>query len=442
MIAVSKPIPTSAQTGSVNQASTTHNEHDPLEGMCDDGRIPKVKLPDYIRNPERWRYIPEGRLIEGNFVERFLVSSYALPVIFFEGDVGFGGGVSITDIDFRSQRRREFTGIFLSYTTEEQQRYALTWKRFLYHQDLEEGGVVQEERSYVRTKVGYSKTLTRRFFGLGADTRESDETSYTDEVGGANLSLNLSLPHPGDNVVFDVGIAFDHHNLSEGKVNDVPSTDEEFPGLVMSGDKHDLGWIRVGLRYDTRDSQASPYRGWTVGATLDAAPLQSQNDTGARYGAFAKVNIPVSAIFHGGAVGHEENPPTDVIAASAFLTDTTGDLPFYELPTLGGNNTLRGFIAGRWTDRSAWHAAVEHRLWIVPRGIRFTDAIRIERVGAAPFIDVGSVAKDVSSLSSAEVHASLGVGLRLMLERQAVFRSDFGFSDEGFNYVLKFGMPF
>ena len=81
-------------------------------------------------------------------------------------------------------------------------------------------------------------------------------------------------------------------------------------------------------------------------------------------------------------------------------------------------------------------------MWFVPRGIRFTDAIRIERIGATPFVEAGSVAGNADGLFNAPVRGSYGIGLRLMLERTAVFRADFGFSEEDFNFALKFGMPF
>jgi hypothetical protein len=40
-------------------------KHDPLQGMEPSGRIPKVALPDDLPNPERWRYLPEGRIKPG-----------------------------------------------------------------------------------------------------------------------------------------------------------------------------------------------------------------------------------------------------------------------------------------------------------------------------------------------------------------------------------------
>ena len=157
-------------------------DFDPWQGIDRNGRIPKVPIPPGIENPERWRYIPEGHLKPGNVIQRLLVSSLIIPYVYRSGDVGTGFGLALTDIDFRLQRRREYLGAFASYTTRKQQDYVLSWRRWLHNIDLEGGGVLQEERSFVRAKAGYRKTLTRRFFGFGPDTLEDDESSYTDEV--------------------------------------------------------------------------------------------------------------------------------------------------------------------------------------------------------------------------------------------------------------------
>jgi len=119
------------------------------------GRIPKVPLPDDLPNPERWRYLPEGRIKPGNVFERFLVSSFIAPQFFYEQDIGAGAGIALTDIDFRNERRREFLGAFFSYTTEGQQKYRLIWRRWLHHRNLPEGGVIVEERSRIDAFGGY-----------------------------------------------------------------------------------------------------------------------------------------------------------------------------------------------------------------------------------------------------------------------------------------------
>ena len=68
--------------------------------------------------------------------------------------------------------------------------------------------------------------------------------------------------------------------------------------------------------------------------------------------------------------------------------------------------------------------------------------IRIERIGLALFGDAGTVADSLGELPSARIHTSYGVGVRVSLERTALFRADFGFSGEGLNFTLGFGLSF
>jgi hemolysin activation/secretion protein len=158
--------------------------------------------------------------------------------------------------------------------------------------------------------------------------------------------------------------------------------------------------------------------------------------------AFGNVALPLPPLFHRGGDEREENPPTDTLALGLAVQDSAGTLPFYERPSLGGSDTLRGYIANRFTDNSSWHAVAEYRFWIIPRGFALTDTIRIERVGMALFYEAGTVAKSLDALPDARVHTSYGVGLRFSLERTAVFRADVGFSREDVNVTVGFGLSF
>jgi hypothetical protein len=434
-------------------AQPTDREFDPWQGIEKDGRIPKIEKPDDLTNPERWRYIPEGRLKPGNVFQRFLVSSFIAPFFFRDSDVGFGGGIAITDLDFRQQRRREFAGIFASYTVEGQQDYRIAWRRRLHHREVPGGGVLQEERSFIKAWGGYEKSLTRRFFGLGAGTSEGDETSYSDKTAFGRIGFELAVPDPGDNLVVGASIKGEWHSLGDGEVNNKPNTgdkpdpesgDPDFSGLFARGDDHKLGWLELELRYDTRDSQRMPYRGFAVGAEIDSALLQTGWDLGSVFKIHGTKVVPLPPLFHEGGDSEEEHPPTDTLAFHLQTKTTAGDLPFYSLPTLGGSRTLRGFIAGRFRDRSMWHASAEYRFWVLTRGfpIPFTKALRVERVGLAFFGDVGSVADDWPDLFSSRVWANGGVGLRITLERDAPFRVDVGFSSEGVEVTGGFGLSF
>ena len=421
--------------------------YDPYRGMDADGRIPKIDKSAYVSRPERWRYVPEGRIKPGNFFERFLVSSFVVPLVFANSDVGTGLGIALTDIDFRGQRRREFLGGFFSYTTEGQQSYVLRWRRWLKHMDVPEGGVLQEERSFVRAGGGYRKTLTRRFFGIGPSTEEDDETSFTDEVAFFDIGLSKSLEGALEDVVIDLGVLGEAHWLTRGRAGGVPSTHEPalaggFPELFREADGVGLGWLRLGVRWDTRDSQRNAYRGTALAARVDAALAQSEGKVGAIYSLSADHIIPVWPIFHDGGSEDEEHPPTDSFALHLESRLSSGDLPFFARPSLGGSRLLRGYIAGRWRDDATWAAAAEYRFWVIPRGFTIWRHIRVERIGAAVFYELGGVAEDGVQLFSEAVRQSYGVSARATVERAALFRADFGFSEEGFNFSAGFGLAF
>ncbi len=413
--------------------------YDPLSGMERSGRIPRVPLPVDVPNPKRWRYIPEGRIPPGSMLDRFLVTTFASPIFYHEEDIGYGGGVALTDIDFRAQRRREFLGAFASQSTEGQEDYRLVWKRALHHRVLPGGGVVIEERGVIRASGGYERSRTRRFFGFGADSPEQAETSFTDEVSSVDATWQDGVREPGDDLVALAGVRLEHRNLAGGRVSDVPSTEASFPAVVADGDSHDVLWLSTGLRWDTRDSQAQPYRGWKIGLNVDAAPAQSGGDLGAITTLHTLAAWPVWSPWHGGGDALEENPPTDTVVIGGFAKATSGELPFWALPSLGGPDSLRGYIANRFVDRAAWHATAEYRTWVIPRGFALTDAIRMERFGVALFYELGTVAPRVADLDDAEIHDSYGVGLRMAFERTAVFRIDIGFSDEDTAVTAAFG---
>ena len=415
---------------------------DPWAGMDRDGRIPAVEKPADFAHPERWRYIPEGRLKPGNLLQRFLVSSFIVPIFFHDADVGTGGGVAITDIDFRQQRRREFAGIFLTYTTEGQQDYTISWRRWIHQREREGGGVFQEERSFWRASAGYEKTLTRRFYGLD-DSDEGDETSYTDEMFHLQAGIEASLPDPGSNWVGRFGLRGEFHELSDGHVGGKPDTGNVFPGLFDDAEHAKLGWVRAGLRYDTRDSRRNPYRGWHVGVRAEGALLQTHGDLGGRFTFEAGKYVALPGLFHAGGGPDEEDPPTDVLALGFESQLAAGELPFFARPSLGGSSTLRGYLAGRFRGDATWTGMAEYRFWVLPRGFPIWRAVRVERLGLALFYEAGAVASDVPDFfGKATVRHVGGVGLRLMLERAAPFRVDVGFSEEDVHVTARFGLSF
>lgn len=442
--------PLSAQTLAPPQEQEPQNPHpvpepyDPYRGMDLDGRIPKPEFPTDLERPERWRYTPPARIKPGNVLERFLVSSFLTPILFREEDIGYGGGIALTDVDFRNERYREFANIVLTYSEEGQQTYRINWSSWLHHREMPDGGILREERGRLYAHGGYSKTLTRRFFGLGSRSPREDETSYTEELTDLGFGVRVPLPDPGSDWLLRANLHAEHHGLSRGRVSTVPSTDEylpEFREAFRDGDDQDQLWLLLQFGWDTRDSQAQPYEGKRLGVSVHTA-YQSGGQWGSIVGLDAQHVFALPPLLHRGARGREENPPTDVLAFGGFVQDTVGDLPFYSLPTLGGTHTLRGYIQNRFTDRAATHFSAEYRVNLIPRGYAFTDTIRIERIGLGVFYEFGTVAENLDDLDDARFLDSYGLGLRIAFAREAVFRVDWGWGDEGSNFTIAFGNSF
>lgn len=431
------------ETGVANANTTrTNGDYDPLQGMDANGRIPKIDKAGLVENPERWRYLPESRIPPGNVVDRFLVSAIMFPIFFFNSDVGAGFGAGIADIDFRKQRRREFLGAFGSYSTQGQQSYTLRWRRWTKHVEVPSGGVLQEERSFVRLAAGYRNTLTRRFFGIGPGADERNETSYTDKTIFVDGGLSTSLSGPLEDFVVSVSLRGEQHWLSDGEVGGKFATDDLFPTLFADADQATLGWVNAGLAWDTRDSVRNPYRGAAVGASVQAALLQADRTVGAIYSVFANKVFAVPPLFHSGGDEGEENPPTDSLGLHFRTQLSSGDLPFFARPSLGGSRIQRGYIAGRWRDDALWAAAAEYRFWVIPRGFTLWKNIRVERIGGAIFYEAGGVGADAGSLLESGVLHSYGFGGRATIERAVLFRLDLGFSEEGMNLAAGFGLSF
>ncbi len=415
---------------------------DPELGWAKGGVIPRESRPSDIDHPERWRYLPPGRIVPGSMLDRFLITSFIGPYAYYTREVGFGAGVAITDIDFRAQHRREAASISAERSTLGEEQYSIDWSRDLGHIDLPNGGVFEEERSWVSLDAGYHRVLTRRFFGFGADTPSANETSYTDESSFAGASISRALPRLGDDLVVSAGLQWQYHNLAAGHASGVPSTTVAYSGLVAPVDGNSSGWVDLGVAYDTRDSPPNPYRGWNAGLSLAAAPWSSSAHAGGIVTANASAVMPVAGLFHGPGFDWEEDPPTDVLAIGGFVSASYGNLPYYDLPSLGGSDTLRAYIADRFSGRDAWSMEMEYRFWTVPRGIYITRHIGIERMGLAPFIDLGSVADTPARLLHSRLHETIGIGARAMVERAALFRADFGWWRDSSAFTGGYGLTF
>ena len=119
----------------------------------------------------------------------------------------------------------------------------------------------------------------------------------------------------------------------------------------------------------------------------------------------------------------------------AFVsTSGTSDgqtMPFYLMPTLGGNDTLRGFREYRFRGPHAILGQAEYR-WEIWSGLE-----------GALFCDAGKVANTRSDLGFKDLETDYGFGFRFNTDNAVVFRVDAGFgSRDGKHLYIVFGGTF
>ena len=122
-----------------------------------------------------------------------------------------------------------------------------------------------------------------------------------------------------------------------------------------------------------------------------------------------------------------------VIAVRLLGGIATGDMPYSDLFTLGGADTLRGFEDDEFRGDKMYAATVEYRYPIAKKiqGVIFTDA------GAA----WGGTKNVPWYHDNEDLHASVGLGFRITTPIGPI-RLDYGVGDEGGKFHFSFGGKF
>jgi outer membrane protein assembly factor BamA len=114
--------------------------------------------------------------------------------------------------------------------------------------------------------------------------------------------------------------------------------------------------------------------------------------------------------------------------------------PFYEMPSLGGPNELRGYTAGRFVDKGALIFQLEQRNRVAH--INFFSRAEGEFF-IDPFFEVGQVFHAGSDIRWNNLQPVGGLGFRVDIKPSLVARVDVGFSrEENFQVFTVLNYPF
>ncbi len=121
-----------------------------------------------------------------------------------------------------------------------------------------------------------------------------------------------------------------------------------------------------------------------------------------------------------------------VLAVQGRFRGSWGDVPFQNLPSIGGDGVMRGLLEGRYRDNVAAILQGEYRLPLSPG------------FAVVAFGSVGQVGKSVIDLQVNDLKGAGGIGFRVALNREQRLnlRIDIAFSPSGIAPYVNMGEAF
>ena len=274
----------------------------------------------------------------------------------------------------------------------------------------------------VNLRAAYLYMPQEDFYGLGRESQEEDHTDYRQQTIAGVASFPIRL---GEHSELRPGGIVRLVEMGPGTDRRFPSTEEVFPQESLPGleDGGDFISTFTVFEHNTVVNRGGPVSG---GRELLGAGVTKSIDGGnLGYWRYQAEVFRYFTVY-----------PRRVFAFRIFgrVTDRRGDdeAPFFDLPELGGSNTMRAYFEHRFRDRDAVLAAFEYR-WELTRGLE-----------SVLFIEEGNVFTDVDREFRFErLRTSYGGGLRLKNQGGAAVRLELAYSPEvGSRLFFKLGPSF
>ncbi len=261
---------------------------------------------------------------------------------------------------------------------------------------------VARSRLALGSQIKWQDFTDIAFYGEGPESEESNLTEYrlrsTNVVGYATLrparwvGIGATLGWLTPSILDSAFVAGEQPSFVHGEASITADT-RDFPGHPTGG-----VLLRAAMaNYSDRDAGSFSFR---------------------RYEAEGAHFLPLSS-------------SRIVVALRGWLvasdTDTGQAVPFYLEPSLGGNNSLRGYSDYRFHDRNLLLLNIETRLALMTH------------IDAALFFDAGNVAARIDDLDLGR--RSFGAGVRFHTRRTTFARVDVARSDEGWRAIFSLSDP-
>lgn len=248
------------------------------------------------------------------------------------------------------------------------------------------------------------------FYGLGRRTAEADRVSFT--LRGTDTFAQV-LGRRARWFVARARIGVLRFGLHPGADNRFPSIEERFTDADAPGldDAPTLRYAESSVCVDTRDQPGNTRGGGLYTVSMGAF----RSGTTGRFD-FNRVDVKLMHVFP-----IFDKKRAIALHALASRLDPAGDarVPFFLMPTVGGNDSLRGYRDFRFRDVAAVNLNAEYR-WEAFSGLDL-----------ALFVDAGDVGPSWRSIVGAHMRSSWGVGFRFNTNRRVFLRVDVAGGREG-----------
>jgi len=252
-----------------------------------------------------------------------------------------------------------------------------------------------------------------KLWGIGPDTTDDLEEIYTPQRFLMELGLQKKL---GRDWPLYLGLKY---RLESTKIVETEPGKLLAQNLVTGSRGGLLSGPGLAASYDNRDNIFYPNNGLYIQANLN----WNNHFFGSDYD-FLSFQLDLRN-YH--QVGNDQ-----VLAIQALAETSTGDVPFYRLPRLGGDSLLRGFYNGRFRDLNlvAFQAEYRFPVW--------------KRLGAVIFGAMGSLAQRFREISFDNLKYAAGLGLRFKIipKENANLRVDLAFGPGTYGIYFKAGESF
>ena len=261
------------------------------------------------------------------------------------------------------------------------------------------------------------------YFGLGMGTDEGARTSYNFDSTDIRLRAQF---RPQTWARLHATVGFRNPDVGPGTDGQVPSVETRFTDVTAAGLAQQPNFVHTtfGADIDYRDVPGNAASGG-----LYRASFGIWHDTTHNLYNFRRFDV--HAVHYVPITPNKVHVLSGRIGAS-LVNNADGDrVPFYFLPYVGGQDTIRGLREFRFKDENALWLSGEYK-WR-PRTF----------LSLSLFADAGKVSPHWQGLGINDMRGAYGVGVGFHTARQSILRVDVGDgAGEGWQVFIKFRPSF